>query len=418
MGMISFSALQSDKNSLRDVIWMLCAAGFVLPVTVGNVLLAMVVLSNMLTGSWHLFTQRIKQPVFWLPVLFFAWCMASVMWSSNGTEGWHYVERKLAFLVLPVSFAFVTSVNRNTLHNVAKAYVWSVSLALLYCVQRAWVLYRYTGDRDYFFYHRLSDFISLNAVYFSAYLMLAMFIVWMYRKHMSTWIFAVYVLLFLSGILLLASKMLLLVALLSSLAAIWQLFGEGKRWRSAVFVLLSGGVVLFVVAGKFSINRFVTEKQAVFSVVQQDTFYYNTPFTGTTLRLVLWKHSIEVLQNEHAWLTGVGVGDFQQLLNERYFATGMFMGDSRRGDTGYTGYNPHNQYVEVLLATGFAGLVILLCWLISLLAVSGGHLLNKQLFWLVVIVMFTECFLSANKGIIWFLYWMYLLVQFQDKDIN
>lgn len=400
------------------MLWMLCAAGFVWPLTVSNALLAMVVLSNMLTGSWRQFTQCIKQSVFWLPILFFAWCMISIAWSADTTEGWHYVERKLAFVVLPVSFAFVSSVNKNTLHNVAKAYVWSVALALLYCLQRAWVMYHYTGEQDYFFYHQLADFISLNAIYFSAYLMLAMFLVWMYRKQMSVMAFVAYILLFSAGLLLLASKMLLVIALLWSVAVIWQLFRVGKKKFYLGIGLLIGLAVLFCVAGKFSVNRFATEKQAAWSVVQQDTFAYNTPFTGVTLRLVLWKHALHILHDEQAWLSGVGVGDFQNLLNERYTATGMFMGDSRRVDTGYRGYNPHNQYVEVLLAIGSVGVILLLCWLISLWAANGNNPLHKQLLLLVLLITLTECFLSANKGIIWFVYWMYLLVHTKAEDIK
>jgi O-antigen ligase len=416
--MNSFSLDRSADTFWRDNLLAAAAAGFVLPIPLSNMLLAMVIVANILTGSLHEFNRRITQPVYIWPTLFFLWCVLSVAWSDNATEGWHYAERKLTLMLLPLSFAFVTSVSQEALHKVAKVYVWSVTLSLLYCWQRAWVMYRYTGDEDYFYYHGLSGFIGLNAVYFSAYIVLSMMFVWHYRKKIYPGFVLAYLFLHFTGLLMLASKLVLLLAVAILLGLFIPVLKNGRKYLYAVLFFLAGAVGLFFAAGDYTRERFAEESSSSMKVVMQDTFSYNTPFTGTTLRLVLWKHALKIVQQEKAWLCGVGTGDFQQLLNKRYAESGMFMGDSRRGDSGYKGYNPHNQYIEVFIATGITGFIFFLAWILSLWKAAHVRPILRQMVLLVSMVMFTESYLSANKGIVWFAFWAYLFISSSSQTVK
>ncbi|MFA7381268.1 MAG: O-antigen ligase family protein [Bacteroidia bacterium] len=417
----SFFLYSNNSTSLRQVMWMLAAASFVLPVPLNNVLLAMVFIVNILTGSTGNFQSNIRQLVFWVPMLLFGLYLLSVINSTHTTEAWHYAERKLALLLLPLSFAFVSKVEDSVLQKVFKCYVGSILLAALYCLQRAYVLHNYTGSSEYYFYHNLSGFISVNAIYFSAYIAFAIVLLWLNRNswQLHKLLFAAVLLFLVCMLYLLASKMVLMFLLLFFVAQ--QFF---TRW--SVKKLLIGGaatvglLLLLLLSDQFVLKRYVAEWNTDFSVVRQEKYFYNTPFSGSSLRLVLWKHSLHLVREQQAWITGVGTGDFQDLLNERYRESGMFMGDERRNDKGYEGYNPHNQYMEALLSTGLVGLACLLLWLAALYRHFYHH---RQYHFLLLIVFvsilcLTECFLSANKGIVWFVFFTCLLVNSKPTAVK
>ena len=145
-------------------------------------------------------------------------------------------------------------------------------------------------------------------------------------------------------------------------------------------------------------------------VVKQGTFRYDTPFTGTSLRLVFWRFSNEIINENNGWVMGVHTGDFQDLLNEKYKRTGIYTGNPELKDTGYLGYGPHNQYIEVLLSLGFIGLTLFLILLI--LYVKKAWLTSNypglQCICLFLFFFITESVLSVNKGIVVFVFFTLL----------
>ncbi|MBP7261893.1 MAG: O-antigen ligase family protein, partial [Bacteroidia bacterium] len=228
------------------------------------------------------------------------------------------------------------------------------------------------------------------------------------------------ILLFLICILFLLASKLVLVVLFLFLAA--QQFITGWSLKKRVIAGMATVVLVLILflSNQFVLKRYLTEWNTDFSVVKQEQYFYNTPFSGSSLRLVLWKHSLHIIREQQAWIAGVGTGDFQDLLNQRYLESGMFMGDQRRGDKGYEGYNPHNQYVEAFLSTGALGLSCLLFWLVCLF-LQSYKVRKPEYSYLIVFVSvlcLTECFLSANKGIVWFVFFSYLLVNTKPNTVK
>jgi O-antigen ligase len=417
----SFPHFNNKSNSLKEVIWMLAAASFVLPVAWNNILLAMVFMVNILTGSTKSFQSNIRQPVFWVPMLLFGWYVLSVLNSTHTTEAWHYAERKLTLFLLPLSFAFVSKVEDSVIQKVFKCYVGSVLLAAMYCLQRAYVMHQFTGSTEYYYYHNLSDFISVNAIYFSAYVAFAISLLWVNRRswQLNTFLWAGILLFLICILFLLASKLVLVILFLFLTAQQFLTNWSLKKRVTAAMATVVLVLILFL-SNQFVLKRYLTEWNTDFSVVKQEQYFYNTPFSGSSLRLVLWKHSLHIIREQQAWIAGVGTGDFQDLLNQRYLESGMFMGDQRRGDKGYEGYNPHNQYVEAFLSTGALGLTCLLFWLVSLF-LQSCKVRKPEFYYLIVFVSvlcLTECFLSANKGIVWFVFFSYLLVNTKPNTVK
>jgi len=68
----------------------------------------------------------------------------------------------------------------------------------------------------------------------------------------------------------------------------------------------------------------------------------------------MWRYAYDILQEHRAWAFGVSAGDSQDLLDQKYLDAGM--------SQGYLGYNFHNEYIEVLVRSGFLGVnVFMIC---------------------------------------------------------
>src|SRR5688572_7232000 len=118
---------------------------------------------------------------------------------------------------------------------------------------------------------------------------------------------------------------------------------------------------------------------------------------GKALRVAIWKCSSDILKNH--WLTGVGTGDVQDSLQKAYGNRKFYFASM------YNRYNAHNEYLQITLANGIPGLLILLsCIFYPLLnyrkKISGNiYFLFLLLF---AVVAITESILEVNKGIIWY----------------
>ena len=110
---------------------------------------------------------------------------------------------------------------------------------------------------------------------------------------------------------------------------------------------------------------------------------------------------------------GVGTGDFQDLMNEKYKKTGVYTGNVALKDTGYLGYGPHNEYVEIVLSLGIIGLFLLLYTLFyyAKMALLANNYLALQLLVLFVLFFITESALSTQKGIVPFVFFSVLFVR-------
>jgi O-antigen ligase len=84
-----------------------------------------------------------------------------------------------------------------------------------------------------------------------------------------------------------------------------------------------------------------------------------TDLNGVTFRLLVWRFAYEILNERHAWVFGVSAGDSQELLDQKYMASGM--------SQGYLGYNFHNEYTEVLVRSGLVGCGIFILAVLTLI---------------------------------------------------
>jgi len=138
---------------------------------------------------------------------------------------------------------------------------------------------------------------------------------------------------------------------------------EKRRNKKTVMMLIAGFVTfcifLFTTNNLIS-RRFIEIIETDFGFLKKEHFSEGNYFNGLQFRLLQWKFVPEILNEKKAWLGGVGIGDAQANLNEKYFSKDLYTGTPERGDTGFLGYNTHNEFLQALLQTGIVGLLLFL----------------------------------------------------------
>jgi O-antigen ligase len=347
--------------------------------------------------------------------LFYGCYIFSAVVSINTKEGLAILERRAALFVLPL-LLIGGELKKEEIKSIALSFVSGVVVAGLVCIIYACLRFRIKSDYSVFFYQDLTKLIEMNAVYLAAYALIAIHIVLFYRVErlkMYEWATIMFLIIF---CLLLNSKMMLFVGCLSGLIFFFWYYPIRKAFLGTSISLCVLIAMVFVIPNIR--QRIQEELQTNWEVIYQTSFKYDTPFTGASLRLVFWRYSFEALSSEKAWLVGVGSGDFQDVLNQKYKSTGIYTGSLHLGDTGYLGYGPHNQFIEILLSMGVLGLLIFLGLLVALIrkAWQQKNYLSTQCFLVFGCFFMSESLLSTNKGIIAFTFLVLLFYIGQKKD--
>ena len=137
-------------------------------------------------------------------------------------------------------------------------------------------------------------------------------------------------------------------------------------------------------------------------VVNQEKYQFDTPVNGLTLRLIQLRFGVKVLNQEDAWLFGVGPALSKPLLDDQYRSHNMYTGNPELGDKGMLAYNYHNQWMETLVAVGLPGLALLIILFASLLWAANYRIFETSLIIVFAVFMFTESFLERQQGVVLF----------------
>ena len=123
--------------------------------------------------------------------------------------------------------------------------------------------------------------------------------------------------------------------------------------------------------------------------------------TSTNIRYTIYDTAQELVIKSP--LIGYGIGDYNQILQEKYTEDGNLLLAERK-------YNAHNQYFSLLLIGGVISLIIFLLYtgmnLVYAIRFNNQLLILLLVFY--VIVMFTENILEREAGVIFF----YILFEF------
>lgn len=406
--------------------WLLLAIAFTMPfaIKINSLFIIGCLVNHIVEGKllFHL-KNTWSNVVNRYMLLFYALHVLSLFFSANVAESGAVLERKLVLLVFPL--VMFKPIHQQQFKAIVFAFTAGVVMALTYCIGAATNQYLITGKTAVFFYHALAEQINIHAVYLAAYAVFALFmLIYIYHTMaMITRIILVTTMLFLAiGVVLLSSKMMLAILCLGMFYMLVKKYAWSSLQKGMLITSLTilGIIILLLpqVRGRFS-----TEFNSNFSVVKQTTYRYDTPFTGTTLRLVIWKYCFVILSREKAWITGVGTGDGQQLLDKQYKLVNMYTGNPELNDTGYLGYDSHNQYVETVFSLGIIGLATLLLLLGHqvIQAFKSRNPLFITFVFLNMLFFISESALSTNKGIVFYVFFSMVFLAhttFSTKDAS
>jgi O-antigen ligase len=363
----------------------------------------------------------------WAYLVFFLIETAGLLHTHNAKSGADTVAKDATLVAIAFIICAGNFIDVKGYRQLMTGYCLALALASLYCLIVAAGHYLHDRDISVFFYHPLASPISQNAVFYSVYVLFGALyllspgggpilpdrLVRMRRPLQLSLI------VFFTGMtILLSSKLILVILLIVVAIALIQHYSRGKRPR----VVLTLGVSCLLVVGvvAFTNNpvkaRFSELLTTDLDMIKTEHFIPGMAFNYLQIRVLECHFAVEILNEHHAWLFGVSPGDSQDLLDAKYVAANMYIGDTAEGPhrkiRGFIGYNFHNQYVETLVRDGIPGLAALL-FIFWLMAGIARRWMTRPAFFtfLTLLVFFIpEAPLTMQTGIFLFCFFPLLLL--------
>ncbi len=333
-----------------------------------------------------------KNIFFWGFAVIFLIELAGLLYTHDLAAAWKQMESKATFLAIPFIFLAGPFTDASGYRKLLTAYCWLLAVVCLYCLSMACLEYHWQHDVGVFFYHDLTRAAGVNAVFFSGYVLSAIFFLLFTSKGRLR----IVPILFFSGFMILLSSRLLLALLGIGYVvyAIARRRSRFKLWTSFSFVLV---IVLGLGMLAFTNNPFSRRYQELspgrISTSMKAVPISEASVNGISLRLFMWRSALQILNEQHAWFFGVTGGDSQARLDQKYLDAGLHQG--------YLGYNFHNEHIEVLVHSGLVGWALFMGWVVSLIWMTRPTRAMTAVFTtgLILLLCFTESVLEMQHGI-------------------
>ena len=395
--------------------WTVCAAyiGLLFSIPISNITLYILLTCCLFVNSFSLVSKSIRSSLpIQLLILFYILHIVGLLYSENLDNGLFVLEKKVTLLVLPVILfpslqQLTTQEKSNLLFRLGTITIAS-SIAFVIIAASKQFLYNYelAFHRDYFpsipyvyyaLYFATGSLLLLNSIYER----------WQYSftKILIMLLLTIYSL----GLLVILSSKTGILAYVTGLAFFLYVRLPSRRmfYLSVIVVLFS--LILSLIIYPPTMNRFVELKDNL-NVITADKLGDHENFTGLNLRLYFWKISLSQLWEDNRLIGGMGTGDAQDYLNKIYE-------DHNLDNYGYKYFDPHNEWVMMLLQLGIIGMGCL-----AMVYGAGWWLARKSanlnflfLLWGTLCFSFSESILESNKGIVFFALFFSILCQSVNK---
>ena len=389
--------VQNSYPQIKFVVLLLLMASLPFAIKVSNALILVSVLISILP----FFLERKKPLINWLAilaVLFLLWEALSLLYTKNENirTGLSELETHLPFLFVPFIFRD-SEILMDRKKYLSLAFVAGCLIASLFCLIVNIQLSLVEGQlfHEFYFSHdRISDPIGMQAVYFALYISLCVLIITNHLLHtfsrnsnlknMGLGILLIYFLLMIVA----SGARTTIVALM--LIMILNMVAYAIVNKKYKLLIISSFIPIFFVS-LVLFNPVVKTRFGDLRHTKTEGSNYDSYFA----RINIWKPGLDVLR--HNILLGVGIGDQQEELNSSYNKNNYFAGVEFR-------FNMHNQYMQVMLATGIIGLSIflLILGLQIISAIRNYNFLYLSFILLFSLASLTESTLNRSKGVVLF----------------
>ena len=351
-----------------------------------------------------------------LPLSFYFLMVLSLIWTHNFTCSLSGLQKELPFLVIPVVFAFLPKMDKNSIYKVYRLFSLAMVFYGLYYLLNAVFRYAATGNKEVFFYHELVN-KDLNAIYVSVFASFAVFYFISLQNKKTVDKIALFVLSVL--IFLLSSKSIITIDFIL-IICYYSFFAPISKGVKTTTITT---VVLFVFGSLFFVKevkeRFLLEYETAFvdntvnnkigndnakvyniSLKQawnNSKFEKNNFFPGTALRVYQMRIFTEMLQEQHIFFTGFGLEASQEEIQKKCIEHQLY--------DGYGDFNFHNQYVQTFSELGIFGFLILLGMLHLNFKKSWREkdFLHIAFAITMIILFLSESFFCRQRGIVFFI---------------
>jgi O-antigen ligase len=362
------------------------------------------------TEKWNAITQS---KIAILAAGFFGIHLVGLFNTENITQGLGVLLDYLPFCLFPLVLSSITPLNQRQVFIIISVFVLSCFVATFICVGNCIQIassvdrLEYNGN-EYWFYSLFTRPIHINPIYLSLYVGFCVFFIGAYlfnsAKHLvfiEKLVLILAALYFTTILCLLATR----TALVSTLALclvnyILYVYKTKKGvWYMVPAFLFVIGIISIISTSSFLKKRFVDIKNFSDKGIEeniQTRQVVHKSWKGASVRLAIWKASIDVIEDN--FLTGVGTGDTQDELVKAY------KNNSYIFEKGETRHNAHNQFIQTQVTSGIIGLVVLVA--IFILCLYKGWQENSYFYITFIIYVIincqTEALLQRPKGIVFF----------------
>lgn len=367
----------------------------------------MLVIAWIAEWKWKEKIRKLKSPgMIFFPTLLYILYLIGITYSSNFEYGWKDLETKLSLFILPVIFA-TGKINYQIIRKIYYYFTAGCILSVIICLLHSVYLYydeimqvkagtlndTYTNV-NFFFASYLSCF--MHPSYMTMYLCMAFAFLfyeffneskWEKRTALITLNFLITVFIFF-----LSSKAGIIAILLLWSIIITLLIVKKKLYKTGIAMLLLL-VFLFIFFYKSSdiiASRF---NYAIRSLTLKELD--KTSSESNTVRLLIWKNALELIQKKI--LFGYGTGNVKDVMLEKYQQSGIIGAAAHR-------LNAHNQFLQTTIALGIPGaIVLLLCTFVPFIdSIQRKNFFLFSFLLLIIINFLVESMLEVQSGVIFY----------------
>lgn len=382
-------------------------------IAINSFAIILLVFNWVVEGNWRKKIKMLLHNTYAMVcIAFYLYHIIGLFYSNNKSAGLFELEKKLGLFIFPLVFATSSTLDRKKLFIILKCFVVACLVAVIICLLNA-IYFSLKGDNSYFFYHQLGSPLHFHAVYFSVYVGFSIFILiyllhdgWMEFSWISKTAYISLIFLFLIFLLLLSSKTISISVLIITILYLMNLMFKRKRILIGLlfFIFIPISALIIINTSPNIRKRFDEMSKENYYEVLKLNDYRGFQFTGGTIRIAIWKSVIEILNQENAWVFGVGTGDSQDLLTKHYIQKNIYPGDDVLGYKGFIDYNAHNQYMQFLITLGLIGLITFLFVLLWPIIVGYREYNTLQILFILIFCAFcfTESALCSHKGVVFY----------------
>jgi len=346
-----------------------------------------------------------------------------MLYTRNQHGGLKDIRLKSSLVAIPVALCCSNYITDKIRQELLKVFYVILLVGVLYSLLTATWIFANSHDESRFFYHALVKPLHQHAIQFSILIFIALVSLLENLKRSAVYFTRALdvslIILFSIFIFLLSSKLVISCYIVYLVYLLLFTFRFQGNKILSFFVLgtvcISLGTLVIFTHNPIS-RRFAEIFEGNLSIVNQEKFTPANYFNGLQFRLLQWRFAGEILTEKNSWLVGVSPGDAQSCLDQKYVSENMYIGTPERGDKGFLGYNTHNEFLEALLQSGVAGLLLFLLMCVALvqMAIKKENATLTFITILLVAYSFSESVLESQFSLVIFLF--FPLFFYLDKN--